>query len=57
MKIVEDRGYYIKIKSYCRKDGTLVSSHYRKIKHRVQVKKITSLKSEYHDPNQLTFDF
>tara|TARA_R110000744_G_scaffold266049_1_gene380047 strand:+ start:510 stop:686 length:177 start_codon:yes stop_codon:yes gene_type:complete len=56
-EIVEDRGYYIKIKNYCKKDGTLVSSHYRKIKYRVLVKKITLVKNEYNDPNQLTFGF
>ena len=54
-EIKNNKGYYIKIKSYYKKDGTLVSSHYRRIKSVVKLKNING--SESNDPNQLSLTF
>ena len=52
------KGYYIKIKGYRRKDGTLVSSHYRKLEHRIKIKNFSLVTTvEYDNPNQLTINF
>jgi len=51
-KIINNRGYYIKIRSYRKKDGTLVSSHYRRIKSKPNLH--TTKGSESNDPNQLS---
>tara|TARA_R110000803_G_scaffold25801_4_gene61621 strand:+ start:314 stop:478 length:165 start_codon:yes stop_codon:yes gene_type:complete len=51
------KGYYIKIKGYRRKDGTLVSSHYRKLEYRIKIKKFSLVTKEYDNPNQLTINF
>lgn len=47
----------IKIKGYYRKDGTWVSPHYRKIKHKLLITKVVTKYVEYDDPNQLTINF
>ena len=54
-EIKNNKGYYIKIKSYYKKDGTLVSSHYRRIKSVVKLKNINGFES--NDPNQLSLTF
>ena len=48
------KGYYEEIKSYYRKDGTLVSSHYRKLKSRIKSKSKNVMGSQSNDPNQLS---
>jgi len=47
----------IKIKGYRRKDGTLVSSHYRTIKVKFKVSNVKLDTTVYDNPNQLTLKF
>ena len=47
----------IKIKGYRRKDGTLVSSHYRTIKIKFKIKNVKLDTTVYEDPDQLTLNF
>tara|TARA_Y100000310_G_scaffold105489_2_gene103980 strand:- start:1364 stop:1534 length:171 start_codon:yes stop_codon:yes gene_type:complete len=54
-KIINNKNYYIKIRGYYRKDGTWVSSHYRRIKYKIKSKSTESSKST--DPNQLSLTF
>ena len=51
-KVINNNGYYIKIKGYYRNDGTFVSSHYRRIQSKIKSKSISGSKS--NDPNQLS---